>query len=142
MIPRGWLNAAPNPCAFSVLPRNPDGAWTVQQQSPQGQSGGGPELRTWSAVPHAAARQLFGPVQHRCAGLVQPSEGQLHLRLHARHAHDAADQGIGQGIYRRDAMARLRLWMPSGQHVRPRPDHDLPGARCHRSQRQGGLGCH
>jgi hypothetical protein len=53
-------------------------------------SGGGPELRTRSAVPHAAARQLFEPVQHRCAELVQPSEGQLHLRLHARYAHDAA----------------------------------------------------
>jgi hypothetical protein len=38
------------------------------------------------------------------------------------------DQGTGQGIYWRDAVARLRLWMPSGQHVRPRPDNDLPGA--------------
>jgi hypothetical protein len=59
-----------------------------------------------------------------------------HIAGHTGEAPAVTDQGIGQGIYRRDAMARLRLWMPSGQHVRPRPDHDLPGARCHRSQRK------
>lgn len=40
------------------------------------------------------------------------------------------DQGTGQGIYRRDAMTRLRLWIPSGQHVRPCPGHAVTDHRC------------
>jgi hypothetical protein len=50
------------------------------------------------------------------------------------------DQGTGQGIYRCDAMARLRLWMPSGQHVTPRPDHDLPAVSDHSGKVAGA--CH
>ena len=38
--------------------------------------------------------QLVEAVQHRRAQQVQPGEGQLHLRLHARHTHHLAVRGV------------------------------------------------
>jgi hypothetical protein len=66
----------------------------------------------------------------------------VHIAGNTREAPAVTDQGTGQGIYWRDAMARLRLWMPSGQHVRPRPDHDLPAQAVSDHSGKAAEACH
>ena len=43
------------------------------------------------------------------------ADARPHIAGDTGEAPAVTDQGIGQGIYRRDAMARLQLWMPGSQ---------------------------
>ena len=54
-------------------------------------------------------RQMLGAIQQRRAQLVQPGEGQLHLRLHAgRAGHPAPRRAPGQ-VLQQDGLAHARL---------------------------------
>ena len=97
-------------------------------------SGGGPALR-----PNAVAQRLplrnrkrVGQLEHRRAQLVQPGEGQLHLRLHARRA-----QRPGTPRHARQGSQAARSCPHRG---RPAPRGTDPRRRAH--PRRSGQGRH
>jgi hypothetical protein len=59
---------------------------------------------------------MLSTIQYRCAQLVQPGEGQLHLRLHARRPDQAAPGRPLARVVKQHSLAYTRLTV---HHQRP-----------------------
>ena len=90
----------------------------LREQAQHGQPDQEPVRRRPGADPeHGPQRialrtgQVPGVIQHRPAQLMQPGEGQLHLRLHARRARHPAPLlgGLSGQVVEQDGLAHARL---------------------------------
>ncbi len=67
-------------------------------------------------------RQAMEPVQHRRAQQMQPGEGELHLRRHARHADDPAPRrALGQ-VVQQHGLTHARVAAHHQHPALPGPD--------------------